>query len=151
MNIKHDGPVTFEYNQIANNIFIGTNMCCQTHFDEKLIKIGITADISLEKEHLDNPQGVDYFLWLPVTDHTAPQQDQLKLGVTTITQLVALNKKIYIHCKNGHGRAPTLTAAYFISTGKSVEEAITLIKEKRPSIHLDDVQIQSLEKFAQSL
>jgi len=41
---------------------------CQEHFSEKLIKKGIKADISLEKESLDRPFGATYFLWLPVKD-----------------------------------------------------------------------------------
>ena len=80
-----------------------------------MIKKGIKADISLEKEKLDAPFGVDYFLWLPTKDHTAPSQDQLKAGVKFMDELIKNKIKIYIHCQRGHGRAPVLVAAYFIS------------------------------------
>ena len=41
-----------------------------------------------------------------------------------------------------------MIAAYLIKEGKSADEALKFIKEKRPTIHLDDVQKKALEKFA---
>ena len=36
-----------DFNYIVDGIYIGTNQCCQTHFNEKLTAEGISADISL--------------------------------------------------------------------------------------------------------
>ncbi|GAF85563.1 unnamed protein product [marine sediment metagenome] len=149
--VNHDKIPKFEYNQIDDHIFIGTNMCCQTHFDEKLLEKDISADISLEEERLDSPFGAKFFTWIPTKDHTPPDQDQLKFGIDTINSLTKLGKKMYIHCKNGHGRAPSLVAAYYISQGMDVEEAIKKIQSKRKSIHLEGVQIKALEKFKKNL
>lgn len=148
---RHQGKTIFEYDQITEQIYIGTNMCCDTHFKKELLEKGIVADISLEKERLDSPYGVDYFIWLPTKDLTPPSPEQLKLGVDVLNKLVKMKKKIYVHCKNGHGRAPTLVTAYFVSKGNSIEEAIKKIKEKRPSIHLRKNQIKALEKFKKNL
>ncbi len=49
-----------EYNYITDGIYIGTNQCCQTHFDQTLKKEGIEADISLEGERIDVPFGVKF-------------------------------------------------------------------------------------------
>jgi hypothetical protein len=144
---KHPETKQLEYNYITDGIFLGTNGCCEAHFDEGLAKKGITADISLEGERVDGAMGVSSYLWLPVPDQTAPSQNQLRLGVTTIKKLVAMKEKVYVHCQNGHGRAPTLVTAYLICEGMSVEEALDFIKEKRPSMHLQDVQIEALKKF----
>lgn len=138
-----------EYNYIDHGIYIGTNQCCITHFDEVLQQEGISGILSLEGERIDQPQGVDYFVWVPVVDHTAPTQDQLKFGVDALDSWVKMGKRVYAHCKNGHGRAPTMVAAYLIAHGKTVEGAIEFIKEHRPSIHLDDVQVDALKEFAQ--
>lgn len=140
-----------DYNYIADGIYIGTNQCCQTHFDEQLKKEGITADISLEEDRIDAPFGVDFYIWIPVKDHVAPAPDQLKFGVSALEKLVAMQKKIYVHCKNGHGRAPTLVAAYLIKKGKTAKEAIAFIKSKRASIHLEEAQKQALREFDQSI
>lgn len=136
-----------EYSKITPYIFIGTNMCCQTHFDGDLTRKGIEADISLEYEHMDRPWGIKYFLWIPTKNHTAPSIKLLKLGANALKQLVDSKTKTYVHCEHGHGRAPTLVAAYFILTGKTLEEAIDSIRRKRPSIHLEKVQIEALKKF----
>jgi len=147
----HPGAPKFEYNQITDNIFIGTNQCCQKHFDQDLLENGVTADISLEGERIDSPEGVNYFVWLPTEDHTPPTMNQLYIGVENIKKFVDLEIKIYVHCKNGHGRAPTLVAAYFISQGKDVDVAIEAIRDKRPTIHIEDSQIERLKEFRKEL
>lgn len=149
-HIEHDNLI-FEYNEITPLIYIGTNMCCQTHFDAELLELGVKANISLEANKLDTPFGVDFYLWLPTEDLSAPTEDQLELGVTTLDKLIKLKNKIYVHCRFGHGRAPTLVAAYFISQGMSVEDAILKIKEKRSSIHISETQKEALKKFKEQL
>ncbi len=148
MSLNHSQLKELEYNYITDGIYIGTNQCCQTHFDEKLKKEGIEADISLEEERLDAPFGVKFYVWIPVKNHQAPTQEQLNFGVFVLEKLVKMKKKIYIHCQNGHGRAPTMAAAYLIKKGKSVKEAVEFIKSKRPTIHLDKVQEIALEEFS---
>lgn len=146
-SLHHPLAKTLEFNSITNGIYIGTNQCCQTHFDKRLRKEGVTADISLEEERVDAPFGVDFYIWIPINNHTAPTQDQLDFGVSVLEKLIIMKKKIYVHCQNGHGRAPTLVAAYLIRQGKTPTEAIEFIKSKRPTIHLEQVQRLALKKF----
>jgi len=143
-NLKH---TPFDYDQIDKNIFIGTNVCCQVHFKKELLKKGIKTDISLEEERLDSPFGVDYFLWLPTKDKNAPTEKQLELGINMLTKLVDIGEKVYVHCKNGHGRGPTLVAGYYKSRGLSVKGAIAKIKKKRSTIHLEDIQVETLNNL----
>lgn len=140
--------VMMNYSQISACIFVGTNSCCTDHFDQSLLRQGISADISLESDRIDTPWGIKYFLWLPTVDHTAPTIQALALGVQMLHLLVAQKVKTYVHCKNGHGRAPTLVAAYLISTGMSVNQAIKTIAKQRPEIHLEPVQKATLELFS---
>ncbi len=148
---EHPQIKTLEYNYVADGIYIGTNQCCQTHFAESLKNDGIEADISLEKERVDAPFGVNFYIWIPIQNHTAPAQEQLDFGVSVLEKLVSLKKKVYVHCQNGHGRAPTLVAAYFIKQGKSSNEAIAFIKARRPTMHLEETQTQALETFAKNI
>ena len=147
MKIDHPQIKRLEYNEIIDGIYIGTNQCCQTHFDEKLKKEGITADISLEEYKVDAPFGVDFYVWIPTKNHTPPTDEQLEFGVSVLEKIISMSKKVYVHCKNGHGRAPTLISAYLIKKGKSPEEAEEFFKTKRPSMHLDEAQRQALNKF----
>lgn len=141
---------SFDYSQITENIYVGSNLCCVTHFDEELVAEGITSVISLERERSDAAAGAEMHLWLPTIDNTSPSQDQLSLGVKTIQEFVRQKRKVYVHCRLGHGRAPTLVAAYLISQGKTVEEATKLVQEKRPVVHFNDLQISGLNEFARN-
>ncbi len=139
------------YSKITEYIYLGTNACCGNHFKKKLLDKGIKADISMEKEKIDQPKGVKYFLWLPVKNHTAPTIKQLWTGVRAMEALVDQKIKIYLHCKNGHGRAPTMLAAYFIYQGMAVKEAIAQMTTKRPDIHIEPAQKKKLKSFADKL
>lgn len=144
--IPHPEHVPFEYTQITSHIYVGTNQCCQSHFEQSLLAEGISADISLEQDKLDAPFGVSYYLWLPVPDQTPPSVKQLLIGAKLLKELVDNDTKVYVHCKRGHGRSPTLVAAYFILEGFTAREAIGKIREKR-NIHLRMSQIGGLKEF----
>lgn len=145
---KHKDEAVLNYDYIEDGIYIGSKQCCVLGLNAVLKKEGITADISLEETRLDQPFGVEAYLWMPIANHTAPTPDQLTLGVRTLRTFVEQGKKVYVHCQNGHGRAPTIVAAYFISKGLSVQEAIALVTRKRPAAHLQDAQKIALEDFS---
>lgn len=138
----------FDLSQITENIFLGTNLCCieKTHI-QILLDIGVTAEINLERERTDKAPDVPVYLWLPVEDKTAPSPDQLTAGVSLIDQMTKIGKKVYVHCQYGHGRSPTLVAAYLISQGKTVMQAIDTIKAARPEIHIEEAQMKALEEY----
>ncbi len=52
-----------------------------------------------------------------------------------------------MHCKNGHGRAPTMLATYFVSQGLTVKQAVAKIRKKRPEIHIETSQLKALNKL----
>lgn len=150
--MPHTHTSEFDFSQITENIFLGTNLCCKNkkHLDI-LQEIGIDVDIDLEEERQDSPPKIDIYLWLPTKDKSAPNISQIMVAVNVITLAVKLDKKIYIHCRYGHGRSPTLIAAYFISTGYTVSEAVTKIKEARPEIHLEMCQLKALQEYYEKI
>lgn len=144
------GMPPFEYSRITDQVRIGTNACCKMHFDATLLKEGVTVDVSLEGEHLDQPYGVGAFFWLPTQDHTAPDRDLTIAGIEMLDSALKSGKKAYIHCKNGHGRAPTFFAAYLIKKrGHSPETALKTITNARPSAHLEPAQVEFLRKLSE--
>ena len=65
-----------------------------------------------------------------------------------LEEFISGGKKVFVHCKNGHARSPTLVAAYLIKhQGMSVEDALKLINEKRPESHIEKSQRKVLEEF----
>ena len=145
--MHHSKHVTFEYSRITSQIYIGTNQCCKTHFKQELLEKGIDGDLSLEGEKIDAAFGVQYYMWLPVKDHDAPTQEQLHMGVQYLNSVLEMKKKIYVHCKHGHGRAPTMIAAYFVTQGMTTEEAFAYIKKRRETIHPSKSQIAAVQEF----
>ena len=132
-NVRH---IEFKWNILDDFIYLGTNACCQWHFNRELLSQGVEADISLEGERLDEPVGVTAYLWLPTDDHTAPTLQNIELGILCIDELVRQKRKVYIHCKNGHGRGPTLAVAYYMFKGRSLEDALAFLKEKKNKNHI---------------
>lgn len=148
---KPADPV-LEYSRVGKGVLLGTNARCREHFEKMLLGHGVTADISLEGERVDHPYGIDVYLWLPTTDHQAPDRVKVEVGIGALKHLLALGRTVYIHCKNVHGRAPTFYAAYLIATeGLSPEAAVARIKAARAGIHLEDVQWAFLREFAAAL
>lgn len=140
------------YNKISDLIYAGNNMCCLDHFEDELLSKGITADISLEAERLDNPQGVKYFFWFPWEEDTAPSLELIDLAMKVLDDISESGVKVYVHCKNGHGRTTTFLAAYFIRKNKvSADEALRLVFQKRPSGHLNEAQKEFLVNYAKRL
>ncbi len=143
----HSENPPFEYNTITEQIFLGTSACCVAHFNEKLLSNGVHGNISMEAERLDATQGAEYFLWLPTVDHTAPSMSKLRVGVRVMQELITEGEKVYVHCRNGHGRGPSLVIAYFILLGDDYQTAFEKVKSKREVIHLDDTQVERLKEF----
>lgn len=141
-----------QYSRITPHIYIGTNLCCQVH-GAALRKLGVEVDIDLEYRHAEvwERPSAEMILYLPTRDHRAPSPDKLIAGSLFIDAAVKLKKRIYAHCKNGHGRAPALVAAYLILKGMTVKAAIRFIQKKRPVVHLNREQMNALRSFARYL
>lgn len=141
-----------DYSKITDYIYIGSDLCkgmsCPIHGAE-FKELGILVEINLEIERKElPPDGIGIYAWLPVKDHEAPTQEQLDFGSAIINEAVLNNQKVYVHCKNGHSRSPTMVAAYFIRfKGKHVDEAVAEILHFRNEVHLEFSQREALAKF----
>ncbi|OGM27980.1 hypothetical protein A3D00_04530 [Candidatus Woesebacteria bacterium RIFCSPHIGHO2_02_FULL_38_9] len=142
-----------DYSQITEQIFIGSDLCrglyCPLHSVE-FKKLGICAEVNLEIERNETPTpGVDTYIWLPTPDLHAPTQDQLAIGSSAIGEMVGLGNKIYVHCKEGLGRSPTMVVAYLVRyKGMQVDKSIDFIAQRRPGIHIEDSQRMALVEFS---
>ena len=150
--INHDPANELEYNEIVPGLYVGTNLCCTTHFDQELVNMNIQADMSIEGERIAAPYGAQFFVWLPVQDKHAPSQQQLRFGVESLEVWMEMGVNVYLHCQNGHGRGPTMAAAYLMKAmDLQPDEAIAFVKQRRPVIHLEDVQVEALVNFRRLL
>ena len=113
--------------------------------------MGITAVVNMrEARYDDRTLGIasERYLQLPTTDGTAPSLEQLRAGIAFIEEAIANGGTVYVHCASGVQRAPTMAAAYLISTGLSVKEALATIRKVRPFINPRRSQRKQLERLA---
>jgi hypothetical protein len=113
---------------------------------------GIHAVVNMREESDDADRGLapEHYLWLPITDDTAPSLEDLEKGATFIQSHVEEGKGVYVHCKAGVGRAPTMAAAYLVHQGATPEEAWAILKEGRPFIRPTPPQLDVIRAYAGS-
>ncbi|MBI5038062.1 MAG: dual specificity protein phosphatase family protein [Candidatus Kerfeldbacteria bacterium] len=141
----------FNFSKIDPYVYIGTTIATRAHF-EKLLALGMKADIDLQEEKIDKPSGVASFLWLPTADFTPPSQVQLIIGSHFIEDMVRHHMHCYIHCNAGNGRAPTLAAAYYILARRMTpQQAVRHIQAHRPSACPNRSQMRALDTFYKSI
>jgi dual specificity MAP kinase phosphatase len=136
------GHSIVKYIRITPDIFLGGSF--NKNFIKKLKKSGVTAVVNMRTSQ---PVSGIKTLHLPTKDKTAPSEKDLEKGVSFIKKQIEKDSKVYIHCRAGRGRGPTMAIAYLISTGYKLEEAVNLIKQVRRFIKPTRSQIESLKKF----
>lgn len=112
---------------------------------------GITYDVNMRIEFDDAEHGLalEHYCHLPTIDDDAPTMAHLEQGVEFITQAIDAGESVYVHCAGGIGRAPTMAAAYLVSTGMTLDAAVAKIKAVRPFIYIMPVQMARLREFEQ--
>ncbi len=114
---------------------------------------GVTASVNMRLEFDDVAAGIapSHHLRLEVEDNTPPTLDQLQRGVEFIKDEIEQGGKVYIHCAAGIGRAPTMAAAYLVSTGLSPNQAWKQIKRVRPFIRPTPGQEEQINELFEGL
>ena len=145
------GREVWRYSQITPQLYVGGQI--RAGGWRWLVAHGVTANVNLRENHDDSVHGVphDAYLWLPTRDDHAPTPEQLRSGVAFISRVIEEGGRVYVHCASGVGRAPTMAAAYLISTGMTCEQAIAAIKHVRPFIKPTQPQLEALKQIAADL
>jgi atypical dual specificity phosphatase len=88
-------------------------------------------------------------LHMPVPSTYAPTPDQLDRGVAAIHDELARGRRVVVHCGAGLGRTGTLLAAYLVSQGARVDDAMAQVRAVRPGSIETLEQEQAVYEFAQ--
>jgi atypical dual specificity phosphatase len=75
---------------------------------------------------------------------TAPNREQ----VQKLHDFVDQHQRIAVHCTSGRRRTGTMLAAYLISTGLSMDEALQIVLAAKPDAELREAQVNFLREFA---
>jgi len=141
------GMPTLKRCQITANLFLGSQY--NLIGLKKMKALGITAIINMRMHSVYSQaqyEGFNY-LHLPTEDNTPPPIEVLQKGADFANEQVKNGGKIYIHCRQGLGRGPTMAIAYLLKTGLTFEDAFTLIKKVRTFINPRPSQIERLKEL----
>ena len=133
--------------QISAHIYLGGQY--NLNGLKKLKQMGITAIVSMREDSIFNEAYFEgfKFLHLPTIDNTAPKMEDLIKGTDFIDEEINSNGKVYIHCRQGLGRGPSMVIAYLLKMGTTFDDAFALVKSVRPFIHPTPKQIQRLKEL----
>jgi protein tyrosine phosphatase (PTP) superfamily phosphohydrolase (DUF442 family) len=134
--------------QITAHLFLGSQYNLLGL--KKLKALGVTAIVNM-RVHSDYGdavyEGIKY-LHLPTPDNTPPPLDVLMKGVDFMDNEIRNNKgSVYVHCRQGLGRGPTMAIAYLIKTGLTFDDAYTMIKRVRVFINPQRSQVERLKEL----
>lgn len=148
---KVTGVPPLRYSRVTPQLYVGPQYTGRGK--RHLEKNGITAGVNMRVEFDDAAHGLAFtrYCHLPTIDDSAPSLEHLRQGAAFIREEIEAGGIVYIHCAGGIGRAPTMAAAYLISTGKPLAEALALIMRVRPFIALTAPQKEQLEAFESDL
>lgn len=120
---------------------------------KKFKEWGITCVVNMRIHsiHTDVKSIPLKILHLPTPDYYAPTLKQLERGVQFIKDEVEGGGKVYIHCRQGEGRGPTMAIAYLIATGLTLEHAYQLVKKVRTFINPTHHQLLALKQFEKNI
>ncbi len=115
----------------------------------KLKLMGVGSSVNLQQEFDDIEANLDFesHLHLPTPEYEPISDAHLRLGIQYLGDELSTGKRIYIHCREGVSRAPSLVVAYLISTGTSLDEALSLTRKRRPFVSILPNQLASIKNF----
>lgn len=145
------GAPSRRFTRVTPSLYVGGQH--RQHGMASFARRGISAVLNLRAESDDIVRGcaTEQYLHLPVIDRTPPTLEQLEQGVAFINEQIASGGTVYIHCREGVGRAPTMAAAYLVSTGMTPNDAWMMIRAVRPFIRPTPMQVRQIELFAARL
>ncbi|WPV00875.1 dual specificity protein phosphatase [Mucilaginibacter sp. cycad4] len=143
------GMPTLKRSQITANLFLGSQYNLLGL--RKMKALGITAIINMRIHSVYSEAQYEgfHYLHLPTVDNTPPSMDILMKGADFADAEIKKGGKVYIHCRQGLGRGPTMTIAYLLKTGLTFQDAFNLVKRVRTFINPRPGQIERLKELEQ--
>lgn len=136
---------SLRYSHVAPNVYLGGKYSARSFGLFK--RWGITGIISMRTgKSPAAPEGIEQ-LSLPTKDWHPPKLKDLRRGVGFMTRHIDKGGSVYVHCQLGEGRGPTMAAAYLITKGFTVDEAIQVLTKYRPVVQPNANQRQRLAEW----
>ena len=111
------------------------------------IKVVINLYADPHPQAILNELGLEQ-VHVPVADFDVPNAEQVQLVVNNITNALAAERPVAVHCGGGLGRTGTMLACYQVTLGAAPDEAIAALRKLRPGSVETKEQEQFVRDFA---
>lgn len=141
------GALVLDHSRITPELYVGPQY--GKLGKRQLERAGINGTVNLRIEFDDAAHGLalEHYCHLPTIDETPPTIAHLHQGALFIADVVGAGGKVFVHCAGGVGRAPSMAAAYLITQGHTLDEALALIQRGRPYVDILPDQMARLQEF----
>jgi predicted protein tyrosine phosphatase len=144
------GVPLLRYSQVTPQLYVGSQFNARGKRMLELQGFDACVNMRIEKDDAACGLALPRYLYLPTVDDAAPSIAHLEEGVRFIDDVIRGGGKVYIHCGAGVGRAPTMAAAYLLSQGCTLDEALARIRKARPFITITPPQMERLREIEDS-
>lgn len=129
-------------------IFSGVSL---GRFPDKKGQQSAVLDLTAEFHKGNRP--AQRWLAYPLMDLTVPDVQDIRYAVMRVCQLCQTHDTVLVCCALGLSRSATVVAAWLLAMGhvESVQQAVELIKSRRPRVVLTPAHIQALMTFKEEL
>ena len=141
------GLPRLDRSQITAHLFLGSQYNLLGL--KKLKALGITAIVNMRTTNTYGDAAHESFkyLHLPTTDNTAPPLETLIKGAEFIDNEIKHGGVVYVHCRQGLGRGPTMALSYLIKFGMTYEDAFRMVRRVRKFINPQRSQVERLKEL----
>jgi dual specificity MAP kinase phosphatase len=123
------------FSRITDDLFIGNTPTEEGYDTLRELGVRLVINMRLEKRLArDRHQTPLKFLWLPTADTPLLVIPLccLRRGVRAALETIQAGGKVYVHCAKGRHRGVAMGASILIAQGYEPEQAMELIKARRP-------------------
>lgn len=130
---------------IVPNVALGRRLTVR---EARRTQFTSVLDLACEFSEVRPFRALPGYVSVPVFDTTAPTPEQLRFTVEWLKEAVTRGP-VYVHCALGHGRSACVVLAHLLAVGKvsTVQDGLSLIRERRPKVRLHPGQRESLRPF----
>ena len=91
------------------------------------------------------------FYHVPIRDRGCPSSSEINILIPIIVGKLLVGHNVLIHCNAGLGRAGTISACCLIHVGFDPNDAITVVRKRRPGAIQTDKQEACIREYGAKL
>ena len=141
------GIPLMHYSKITDYLFLGAQPKSLGFLYLKLRGVSGVLNVRKEKSAYPPRYLQMNFQQVPVVEFSGPDLEEILVSTKWIRTRNLEKEKIYVHCKEGVGRAATIVISYLVQTGMSLDDSIKIVTECRPFISLTETQLLTLKNY----